>query len=206
MRKILLLLVLVLGSQLFAQNGIIYLVRHAERESDAKDSLLSKARLERAECLMRTLHDAKIATIYVTEYKRTQQTAEPLARRLGISPVVVSAHDTNAITEKALQDSSISKGSVARNVLVVAHSDTLPAIIARLGTGTIPPLSSNDYDFLFEVNRTGGKATLITLHYCPVLGSAPAEWTNPEQMQRILQSAASQTMHSKFQFILILVQ
>ena len=69
------------------------MVRHAEKASDTKDALLSAQGNERAECLAHFLGDAGIRSILVTRVVRTQQTAEPLAKKLGLTPTIFDADD-----------------------------------------------------------------------------------------------------------------
>jgi phosphohistidine phosphatase SixA len=138
----------------------VFLVRHAEKASTAADALLSPAGQQRAECLANTLKDAGIKQIFVTDVKRTQQTAEPLAKLLKITPAPVPARDTATL----LRD--ITYGGTG-NVLVVGHSDTLPVVIARLKAGSIKPIGDDEYDRLFVINLLEGSATPVaTLHYC----------------------------------------
>src|SRR2546423_8399115 len=107
----------------FAQSSeTAFFVRHAEKFSDAQAALLSKTGEQRAACLAQTLRDAHIGAIYVTEVKRTQQTAEPLARQLGIQSVIVQGDDTAGLA------ADIEKDIPAKNVLVAGHSDTLPKV------------------------------------------------------------------------------
>jgi phosphohistidine phosphatase SixA len=138
----------------------VFLVRHAEKASTAADALLSPAGQQRAECLANTLKDAGIKQIFVSEVKRTQQTAEPLAKLLKITPTSVPARDTATL----LRDITYSGTG---NVLVVGHSDTLPVVIARLKAGSIKPIGDDEYDRLFVINLLEGSATPVaTLHYC----------------------------------------
>ena len=182
MKRSLILLISLSATCAFAQapktSGTIFLVRHAEKVSDAPDALLSKTGEQRATCLAQTLRDARIGAIYVTEVKRTQQTAEPLAKRLGVEPVVVKADDTAALASKVRQDPS------SKNVLVVGHSDTLPKVLSELGVAGAPRIGRNEYDLLLLVNHFEHKPELMTLHYCPsVKKSAPSQGT--EQMRRM---------------------
>lgn len=141
----------------------IFVVRHAERADAggagatmmASDPELSEAGRARAQSLAAALKDAKIAAIYTTEYKRTRQTAEPLASALGIEVTVVPARDTAALVEKL-------KGE--GNALVVGHSNTVGPIIERLGVAEPVKLGDEDYDNLFVVVR-GEKPTLVRLHF-----------------------------------------
>ena len=74
-----------------AAQHTVFLVRHAERADTTPgaarrwptDPDLSDAGRARAESLAAALKDAKITAIYTTEFKRTQQTAAPLAKALG---------------------------------------------------------------------------------------------------------------------------
>ena len=56
------------------------LVRHAEKVKGVKDPDLSKEGLERAKSLAYLLKDVKVDVIYSSDYKRTQQTALPVAK------------------------------------------------------------------------------------------------------------------------------
>jgi broad specificity phosphatase PhoE len=143
-----------------AEPSVIFLVRHAERadagHAPEKDPDLSAQGKSRAEALARALRDASITAIYTTEYKRTQETAAPLSRSLGVKPQIVPAKDTAALIGKL-------KGS-SGNVLVVGHSNTLPEIAQALGVSTPLKIGQTDYDDLFLV-LTGAKPRLLDLHY-----------------------------------------
>ena len=146
----------------------VYLVRHAEKTSTAADATLSPAGIKRADCLANTLKDAGIKQIYVTEVKRTQQTADPLAKQLKITPKVVPAADPVNL----VRDLFYMGGG---NTLVVGHGNTLPVVIARMKAGAIPAIGENDYDKLFVITTMEGSATpVVTLHYCIGSGSAAA--------------------------------
>jgi phosphohistidine phosphatase SixA len=108
----------------FAQPAV-FLVRHAERadtveagSSTMTDPDLSGAGLARAESLATTLKHAKVTAIHTTEYKRTKQTAEPLAKALGLQPTVVMSKDLPGLMEKLK--------AATGNVLVVGHSNSVP--------------------------------------------------------------------------------
>ena len=158
------LFVLVLAPAAVLAQHPVFVVRHAERadagmataSSMANDPELSEAGKARAQSLATVLKDAGVTAIYVTEFKRTQQTAEPLAKALGIQPTVVSAKDAAAIVEKVRSG----KGAA----LIVGHSNTVPDVLTRLGIASPPKIADADYDNLFVV--TGGdKPSMIRLHY-----------------------------------------
>ena len=143
-----------------AQPPVFFLVRHAERATISgripSDTGLSAAGKARAMALAQELKDAKITAIYTTEYKRTRETAMPLARLAGIRPEVVPADDLRALTGKLKRASG--------NVLVVGHSNTLPQIINALGVRPRVTVSESDYDNLFLVVGSP-RRHLIKLHY-----------------------------------------
>src|SRR5687768_534547 len=66
----------------------VVVVRHAEKSTDdPQDPSLSATGQERARLLTSVLKNAGVTSIYTTQYKRTRQTAEPLAQQLGIAIV-----------------------------------------------------------------------------------------------------------------------
>ena len=132
-----------LGSALAGPD--IFVIRHAEKaDPNSKDPDLSAAGYSRAESIARALRDAKISAIYVTEFKRTQETADPVARALGITPTVVSA----AATADLIAQIKHSSG----NVLVVGHGNTIPDLIKGLGLTDPINIGENDYDNLFVID------------------------------------------------------
>ena len=144
--------------------GVVFLVRHAER-ADAgmaaakmagADPELSDAGKARAASLAALLKDAKITAIFTTEYKRTRDTAQPLAAATGIASTAVVSKDAASLIDKV-------KAS-AGNILVVGHSNTLPEIIKALGIAEPVSIAEDQFDNLFVVVR-GPKPALLRLHY-----------------------------------------
>jgi broad specificity phosphatase PhoE len=138
----------------------IFLVRHAERAdsggSVSSDPGLSAEGNMRAVHLAQELKDAKITAIFTSEFQRTQETAAPLAKSLGIHPEIVLGKDVSSLIARIRATSG--------NVLVVAHSNTLPQIVKALGISTPVIMTEADYDNLFVV-LAGEAPRLIWLHY-----------------------------------------
>ena len=144
--------------------GVVFLVRHAER-ADAgmaaakmagADPELSDAGKARAAALAVLLKDAKISAIFTTEYKRTRDTAQPLAAATGVAAAAIDSKDAAGLIDKV-------KAS-AGNVLVVGHSNTVPDIIKALGVSEPVAIPDDQFDNLFVVIR-GARPTLLRLHY-----------------------------------------
>jgi broad specificity phosphatase PhoE len=134
----------------------IFIVRHAEKADATKDSDLSRAGRARAAALAKMLKDANITAIYAGERKRTQQTAAPLAKVLGITVTILSPKDSAALAARLR--------SANGNSLVVGHGNTIPPLIKALGISQPIKITENDYDNLFVVVMDG-KPRLIRLHY-----------------------------------------
>jgi phosphohistidine phosphatase SixA len=140
----------------------VILVRHAERAGGmAADVGLSDAGRCRAEVLTGMLADSGLSHIFTSEVARTQQTADPVGKKLGVRPEAIMAKDYDTWVKKLRAAAGVS--------LVVGHSNTLPEIIARLGAGTVAPIGDNDYDRMYVMTITGGNASVVLLHYpgCP---------------------------------------
>lgn len=153
----------------------VFLVRHAEKTSAAPDATLTPAGEARASCLAWTLKDAGIKHIYVSDVKRTQQTADPLAKALNLTPTVIPARDISGLVRGVIYSPG------GGNVLVVGHGDTLPVIVARLQGGGIPPITDNEYDRLIVVTMIENAGTpAANLRYCSSGGPAPPAPAQPK--------------------------
>jgi phosphohistidine phosphatase SixA len=139
----------------FSQSTV-FIVRHAEKADNSKDAELSEAGRSRAEVLANMLRDSKISVIYTTEFKRTQQTAGPLAKALGLTVTTLPAENHAALVAKLRTSTA--------NSLVVGHGNTIPGVIKALGISELVKISDSDYDNLLVV-VLGEKPYLIRLHY-----------------------------------------
>jgi phosphohistidine phosphatase SixA len=130
-----------------AAHKAIFVVRHAEKASATDpDTPLSLGGEDHALALARLLRNAGVTHVFVSDKKRTQQTATPLVDQRGLAPpVVVPAADTAAllVALKALPADAV--------VLVVGHSDTIPAILAGLGVAQKVALKDDQYGRMFVV-------------------------------------------------------
>jgi broad specificity phosphatase PhoE len=146
-----------------AQQLVIF-VRHAERADNGApaasmtgapaDPLLSAAGQARAEKLAAMLADAGIKAIYATEFHRTQDTGKPLAAKLGLKVQPIPASDTAALVAAIKTDH-------ARDVvLVIGHSNTVPAAIKAMG-GPAVTMRDDEYDAIFVLNPATGAFTVF---------------------------------------------
>jgi broad specificity phosphatase PhoE len=141
-----------------AASTTVILVRHAERAPGDGDVPLSARGRERAAALARLLVDADIRSIITSEMVRTQQTAAPLAKQKQLKPEILPADKLDAVVERI----QAMKGGTA---LVVHHSNTVPALVEKLG-GKTPPIVDDEFDRLILLTLPpGGVPSLITLRY-----------------------------------------
>jgi broad specificity phosphatase PhoE len=136
---------------------VVFIVRHAEKVSTGgKDPDLSVEGQKRADRLAHILKDSQIASVFVTEFKRTQETAAPTARAAHVTPTVVQANETGALVEKLR--------AMTGNSLVVGHGNTIPELLKALGITTPVSIPENDYTEIFAV-VVGDAPQLVRLHY-----------------------------------------
>ncbi|WP_284619578.1 histidine phosphatase family protein [Aquabacterium humicola] len=144
-----------------AQPSLVILVRHADKGSEpVGDPSLSPAGERRAEALAQALGSSGVTAIVTSQFRRTQETAKPLARRLGIEPQVVAARrgEGAAHIAELVQAVRAQRGTV----LVVGHGDTVPMLIGALGGPRLPWLCETSY----------GQAFVLSLAVAPVAGPA----------------------------------
>jgi broad specificity phosphatase PhoE len=142
----------------------VVVVRHAEKVDDSADPALSPAGVARATALADALRDAGVHAIYTTQYQRTRDTAAPLAQLLGLSPVVVETGGAAADHGRAVAAKVLAQ-EPGRTVLVVGHSNTVPAIILGLGAADIGAIADDEYRNLFIVQIAGSGVRLIRARY-----------------------------------------
>ena len=145
----------------------VVLVRHAEKAADdPRDPTLSEAGKLRAAALLRVLGETRVTHVWTSEFKRTKDTAAPVAARAKVTPVEVPGKDLPVLAARIKE---LAPGSIA---LVVGHSNTLPALAKALGAplsnlanGT--DLRDDEYDRLSVITlaQEGLDSGLLELRY-----------------------------------------
>ena len=138
-------LAVVLTPSLAVAQKAVFVVRHAERQDDSADSPLSAAGRARAERLAVMLKDAGVTAIFATQWQRTHQTVAPLAAARGIGVTRIDSKDLAGLVAAI-------RAKHANDVVVVAaHSDSAPKIVAALGAANDITIAHDEYDNLFVV-------------------------------------------------------
>ena len=150
----------------------VFLVRHAEKAQEpAQDPPLTEAGGARAEALARLLSGAGVKAVYTSQFARTKQTAEPLAKLLGV-PVNPVALALKPDRPREVSEQSIGElkgkveGHAGEAVLVVGHTNSVPDLIRALGGDVVPTMDEGKYDSLFVVTvYAPGRAKVVQLKY-----------------------------------------
>jgi broad specificity phosphatase PhoE len=142
---------------------LVLLVRHAERATDPPgDPVLSDAGERRARDLARRLAETHIDHIITSHLSRTVLTAAVIARERNLEPERVPV--TSGI-EAHVQDvvRAVRARAPGEAVLVVGHSNTIPAIVHALGGPELGDLEDADYSnlFIMQIDGSGSARTVL---------------------------------------------
>ncbi len=121
----------------------IYLVRHAQKQLEhGKDPELTAKGVQTAKDLAALLEHTNLQAIYSTDYKRTQQTAKPLANKLKLSVISYDPTKLELFAQQRLNQ--------GKDILVVGHSNTTPSLITALG-GTGLEIDESRYGDVYQL-------------------------------------------------------
>lgn len=142
---------------------LVILVRHAEKSSEpGSDPSLSDQGRQRADALANALRDARVTAIYTTHLKRTRETAAPIAKLSGVTPQAIQAGGGASHVESVATAVRRHTDGV---VLVVGHSNTIPAVIAALGGPRLPDICESAYGNLFTLVPGKEGAAVVASRY-----------------------------------------
>lgn len=124
-----------------------YVMRHLNTPAGERDPDLLPEGQRAAEALPAWFGLTRVRAIYVSDFRRTRQTAAPLAARLGLTPIVYDPADTPGLIARVRAG--------PQPALIVGHSNTVPDIVAGLG-GTRPePLVHADFGDIWRIAADG---------------------------------------------------
>lgn len=124
-----------------------YVLRHLHTPEGQRDPDLTAEGMAAAQRLPALFARERPAAIYVSNFKRSRQTAATLAARFGLTPIVYDPADTPGLVARV-------RGG-PWPVVIVGHSNTVPDIVEQLG-GTRPaPLSHPDFGDVWRIGADG---------------------------------------------------
>lgn len=149
----------------------VVLVRHAEKaDAPREDPALSEAGQRRAEALATALKDSKVVAIFTTQLRRTRDTAVPLAKQAGVTPRVFTVSRASG-AEHVAEVAKLAREHKDGVVVIVGHSNTVPAIAAALGV-KVPDMPECEYSRLVTV-LPGATPQAIVTRYGAADGDCP---------------------------------
>ena len=130
----------------------IILVRHAEKaDATSVDPDLSAEGKHRAERLVRIVNKYKPGAIYSTDFKRTRDTAAPVAARRKLQVQTYDAKKPNDLIDLVMK-------SKTKRFLIVGHSNTIPGLANLLGKKELfKNLDDSEYGAIWIVRIKDGK-------------------------------------------------
>jgi len=142
-------------------NHQVYLVRHAEKQSDGShDPALSGAGEQRSRQLAAWLKDKNIREIWSTDYQRSRDTADPALSMLGLELRVYDPGKLAGLARKLK--------NTRHNALIVGHSNTTPELARLLCDCAIDVMDESEYDRLIMISFVDGKTLQLTLRQDPL--------------------------------------
>ncbi len=134
-----------------------YVVRHLQKESGEDPGLTEEGR-RCAASLAAQLADSGVTAVYASTTRRARETGAPLATRLGLAVSEYDPRDTPGLAGQV--------GAQPGSVLVVGHSNTVPAIVEALGGARPGDLAEDRYGDLWRVTRNGGATGVSRIDGC----------------------------------------
>ncbi|RMG80897.1 MAG: histidine phosphatase family protein [Bacteroidetes bacterium] len=130
---------------------VIFLFRHAEKDTSvAKDPPLTETGLRRARDLARALREAGISRIFSSDFRRTRQTVEPLAREQN--------REIEVYDPRNLDDFARRLRGMSGRIAVSGHSNTTPELVRLLGGDPQGPIGEAwEYDRLYVLTLENGR-------------------------------------------------
>lgn len=126
----------------------IFVMRHLNTPAGAPDPDLLPEGQRRAAALAHWFRRGeRPVAIYVSDYRRTRQSAAPLAAALHLTPIVYNPADTPGLVARVRAEHG--------NVLVIGHSNTVPDVVAALGGARPEPLGHDDFGDIWRVAAGG---------------------------------------------------
>lgn len=135
----------------------IFLSRHMEKAMSGQDPALSPCGVAQAQAFAAQLKNTPLPWLMHTPYQRTKQTAEAFSQQ---------GRQLLSYDPRQLDQLSTELNNKAGNVLVIGHSNTIPALVAKLTGETVAPLTEQDYGRIYILTEQG-KQWLLKIEQLP---------------------------------------
>jgi 2,3-bisphosphoglycerate-dependent phosphoglycerate mutase len=136
---------------LSASTTTIFVLRHAEALAgsgeDPSLSLAGQLRAERLRQVFGATGELGLDGVLVSEFRRSQETARPLASALGVPVIVVAAADPAVVARRALADFA------GGRAMIIGQQNTIPGIVEALSGQKVAAMGEEDFATVYVVTR-----------------------------------------------------
>ena len=137
----------------------VYLFRHAEKQKikGEKNPELTIEGFIRAEAMADSLSLIQNGIIFSSEFKRTQQTVNPLAKKWNSDILIHTAIDPEGQIKKALEKCN-------KTIIISGHSNTIPNLIRLFGIDNELKIEDDQYGDLYKIEWSSKSPVLTVTH------------------------------------------
>ena len=101
---------------------VFYLIRHAEKDTQKTDPILSEAGIKRAERLTEIMRQSWLDAVYTTLTSRTMLTVDSITQYKGLSNNIYTNDNMKETFTEVMNSPSVNR------ILIVGHSYTIPPL------------------------------------------------------------------------------
>lgn len=130
----------------------LFLIRHAEKLDDTKNTDLSPEGFERAEYWKKYFENIQIDAFYSSGFQRARRTCQPMA---------ISRDKDITIYKNHLMDlKNLISENKGKTVLIVGHSNRIPTFVNKLlGEERYPEILEPEFGNLYIIEEIDGEIT-----------------------------------------------
>jgi broad specificity phosphatase PhoE len=121
--------------------------------------------MQRAQALVDVAADAGVSAIYTTQFKRSRDTAQPLAERLGVAVTEVPVDLQNPGDYGKALAKNILENHSGQAVMVIGHGNTIGSIAEGLTGRAVVPGDIQYSDLFIIIVPPSGQARLVKAQY-----------------------------------------
>lgn len=130
----------------------IFLIRHAEKQDDTKNTDLSEAGFERAENWRKYFENTPIDAFYSSGFQRARHTCQPIAFSRDKTITIYKNHLMNL--------RNVIEENRGKTVLIVGHSNRIPTFInTLLGEEKYPEILESEFGNLYIIKEIDHEIT-----------------------------------------------
>ncbi len=139
-----------------------YIVRHAEKADGSDDPGLSPADIERGIVLEKYLAHKNLDTVFTSNFKRTVLTGLSVSLPESLPQISLDQSPKSELNSFIARLKNIHSN---KSILVVGHTNTIPAIVLALSGQSIPEIPETVYNNMYIITIKGNQKDLQQTTY-----------------------------------------